>query len=249
MSIEFQLLQTFLPALVQKQKALELAALESKKSQITNLVGQLIPIQERVDQFQQQHAPAFNVFGLLRYGHYETRLHTPFLFSLLSPWGPHQLRHRFLELFIDQLFETTIPYPEMKHFELREELPVGEWGQIDLFISFKWNNKQHCIAIENKINAVDQEHQLERYYQYMDKHFPHAIKKLVYLSKNGKYPSDYSLRNDLLNKYLQEDVLYLRSYKSDMIRWIDQLMLESTPDVVKFTLQQYKQTINAFHHD
>lgn len=249
MSAELQLLQTFLPALVQKRKALESAALESKKRQITNLVGQLIPIQERVDQFRQSYAPGFNVFGLLRYGHYETRLHTPFLFSLLSPWGSHQLGHRFLELFIDQLFETPIPYPEMKHFELREELPVGEWGQIDLFISFKWKNKQYCIAIENKINAVDQEHQLERYYQYMDKHFPHAIKKLVYLSKSGKYPSDYSLRNELLNRYLQQDILYLRSYKSDMVRWIDQLMLESTPDVVKFTLQQYKQTINAFHHD
>jgi hypothetical protein len=249
MNTKLQLLDSFLPNLVQKKQALELVALESKKRQISNFVIQLLPIQERFDQFQKSHAPRFNIFGLLRYGHYETRLHTPFLFSFLNPKESHQLGHRFLELFIDQIFETDIPYSEMKHFRLTEELNVGNYGQIDIFISFKWRNKQYCIAIENKINAVDQEDQLERYYQYMEQQFPDSIKKLIYLSKSGKYPSDYSLKNSLLNQYLREEVLYLRSYKFDVIRWINQLLLEQTPDVVKFTLNQYKQTINAFNHD
>lgn len=245
----FLLLETFLPSLVQKQLELEITLLETKKSRITNLVSQLIPLQENLDQFQQMHAPMFNVFGLLRYGHYETRLHTPFLCALLHPKGNHQLGSRFLELLVNELFENTISYSEMSNFQLIEELSVGEYGQIDIYLSFHYKKQHYCISIENKINATDQRDQLKRYYSYMDDHYPSAIKKLVYLSKSGKYPSEESLTNELMNEYLSKNILHLKSYKTDIIRWLDQITNDSIPEVVKHTLSQYKKTINAFKHD
>ncbi len=249
MNNDLGLLQTFLPALVEKHRALELTLLETKKNQITLLFNQLFPLQQRLIEYEEMHASNFNVFEVLRYGNYETRLHTPFLFSLLQPKGVHLLGHRFLDLFIENIFESPISYSEMRQFQIIEELNTKEFGQIDIFISFYWNQQQYCIAVENKINAIDQDKQLERYYNYMSQAYPQATKRLIYLSKSGKYPSTKSLNNTLLNQYLAADILHLRSYKSDVIRWIDQLLLKETPKVVKFTLRQYKQTINAFEHD
>ena len=76
-----------------------------------------------------------------------------------------------------------------------------------------------------------------------------VIKKLIYLTKSGKYPSAGSVCNCLLNKYLKNDVLVLKSYKRDVNSWINLLLDKDVSEKVKHTLHQYRQTINQFNHE
>lgn len=249
MLITIFFLETFLPQLVAKKAELERSHLNETKNRLTNLFNELLPLQEKADIYHHTYATGFNVFNLLRYGHYETRLHTPFLYSLLNPTGNHRLGFRFTEIMLSDLLEKQITGTEIKDYRLIEEHAIGEDGRIDLFITFRYENEKYCIAIENKINAGDQPNQLERYYNYMNNHFEGSIKKLIYLTKGGKFPSSYSLKNELLNKYLQENVLFLRSYKSHIKNWIDQILQDQISEIVRYTLLQYQQTINSFHYD
>lgn len=244
-------LKYFLPNLIAKWEDVHLKQISSDKLLLSNIFEKLSKIETKQQEFVKTHAPHFNLFDVLRYGHYETRLHTPFLVSLLTPYDSHQLRFKFLELFLSDLFENKINIDKIENYQIIEELSVGDFGQIDIFMTFKYENQKYCIAVENKINARDQEEQLERYYNFMYKNYGNShILKLVYLTKCGKLPSTTSLKNDLLNQYFNENILFLKSYKKNIFNMISQLEQDNKiPEVVRFTLQQYKLTIQNFPNE
>ena len=62
-------------------------------------------------------------------------------------------------------------------------------GRIDIFLE----TKNHVIAIEVKIDAEDQEHQLVRYQKELNRIYPSKEKYIFYLTKDGKPASENSL--------------------------------------------------------
>lgn len=167
----------------------------------------------------------FNIFKVIRKGHEEVGLHSRFLFELLSPYGSHQKKEIFLKLFIQQFnIDFNVVNAQV---EIEKE-------NIDLLIS----NRSQAIIIENKIYAGDQPEQLSRYYEIIkDKNINDIY--IIYLTLNGKPPSDQSIikiPKDVLKKRL-----FNKSYEKFINPWLNLCLKECpTEPSLRETIVQYQ---------
>ncbi|PSW58677.1 PDDEXK-like family protein [Photobacterium leiognathi] len=155
----------------------------------------------------------YNLFTVLRSGSDEVRLHSRFLVDVLNPIGSHNFGNLFLSDFLQR-----------HSIELTGNITVDyEYKNIDILI----RSSSTAIIIENKIYAVDQEKQLERYYEtmlsegYKDIH-------IFYLTLNGKEPSPTSMGN-LENRGIDVKCI---SYQDDIHDWLTrctELALRNAP--------------------
>ena len=128
----------------------------------------------------------FNVFSILQLENNEL-FHSAFLSELLCPNGKHLMSDFFLEQFIIQISENETIKNKLSEtqFDTKSAQVITEKvianGRIDIFLVDK-NDKK--IIIENKLNADDQENQIERYFDYGNKD---AI--ILYLNKIGTDPN------------------------------------------------------------
>lgn len=246
---DIQILTRFIPALVQKHHELQFNNLRSDQIHLKSLFSGLNAINTKRQAYIKANAPYFNIFDIMRYGHYETRLHTPFLVHLLSPDGHHQLENLFLKLFIDKIFSNTFDFAGLKDIEVYEEFQSsGLDGRIDIFLKFRYKQESFFAAIENKIDANDQPHQLTRYYDFlrMQSSRP-SHHRLIYLTKYGDKPSiPYSIDEGNYNSLSKAGVLILFSYRSDISCLIKQILQGKNPQPVNEILNQYLKTLNNF---
>ncbi|MBC7365560.1 MAG: PD-(D/E)XK nuclease family protein [Undibacterium sp.] len=177
----------------------------------------------------------FNIFRILKMGSLEAATHTPYIAEFLNPQGAHGLGIGPLQAFIERfklagLTSTTITVRQ--EYDLGPKTPLSG-GRVDIVLFDKRVEKHTAkVAIENKIGAADQLNQLGRYRRDL----PNA--KLIYLTRLGDEPSDYSTVK-------KDDVLCL-SYKHDIIRWqADCREMKECAPVVSETITQY---INALKH-
>lgn len=172
----------------------------------------------------------FNVFNILSKKFDEVNLHSKFLFELLNPKGSHNCNSIFLEHFINLM--------NISNFSLEKVLVRKEHRKIDLLIS---NGKQ-AIVIENKLWAIDQPKQLQRYYEvlmgegYLDV-------RILYLSLNGKKPEEYSV-GSLKGHPNFDSLVTCISYEADIEQWLERCIKEAyAKPVLRETLVQYRALI------
>ncbi|KAA9325167.1 PDDEXK-like family protein [Adhaeribacter soli] len=178
-----------------------------------------------------RHQNNFNIFSILKSKTDEVHLHSRFIAELLNPKGTHKQGVVFLEAFLKLI--------ECSDFPAQGTTVLNEYRKIDLLI----RNGKKAIIIENKIWAGDQKDQLYRYYQTMLAEGATEI-KLIYLTLEGREPSNYSLGplqgNQELDKFLT-----LLSYDTDINKWLDNCIKEvALVPVIRETLVQYKGIIN-----
>lgn len=99
------------------------------------------------------------------------------------------------------------------------------WRRIDLLI--KADNFE--IIIENKINAGDQENQLKDYYDNRIKENKNNDKIkdnifIVYLTRYGDKPSEFSINKELLEELENKNKIYYLSH-DDIAEWIEKDIL------------------------
>ena len=80
-------------------------------------------------------------------------------------------------------------------------------GRLDLFIK----NASFQLIIENKINADDQEAQLERYYRELSENQGNTF--IIYLTRDRKEPSEKSLESTVKEELLKENRLICLSHE------------------------------------
>jgi len=179
---------------------------------------------EEISKLKQEN---FNLFSLLRNESDEEKLHSTFICELLNPNGSHLLGDLFLKEFIDYL-KLDFDFTNTNKIEVKKE-KVFENGRIDIFIK---NSSDQIIVIENKIYAVDQNKQLKRYHEFINKSKMH---KLFYLTLWGNEAQDSS--KETLK--LDEDYFCL-SYKDDILTWLNNC-LKYVVDypILRETLKQY----------
>ena len=164
----------------------------------------------------------FNVFTTLLGENDEVRLHTRFLHCLLDPKGCHDCGSLFLDIFLamlkenpglndsDELIPVEIPEVD-EEWSIGKEVPCPPHGQIDLLIK----RARFKIAIENKINAGEQNRQLAGYYEFLRKR-PADTAWLFYLTKDGK------------KSVTHEGAPYVRiSYANHILPWLEECLRES----------------------
>ncbi len=117
----------------------------------------------------------------------EVNLHSNFIYSMINPNGSHYCGSIFLKIFLESINEDDF-------IDIKNAKVYKEKGKIDLLVE----DGNHVLIIENKLRAVDQEHQFSRYIQYvydkyMDKNTIINDKiHIVYLSEYKKIPSKES---------------------------------------------------------
>jgi len=155
----------------------------------------------------------FNIFRIIGMTSEETRLHSAFLAELLNVKGSHGLKDKPLKAFISKFLDADFEF-ESSDSECNVEYFIGRLtdttgGRIDIIIRDK---HKRSVIIENKIYAADQGSQMLRYYNY-SKEF--LSSRLIYLSLDGKEPSDYSTGGNSFT-------FMTLSYKYNIIKWLEE---------------------------
>ncbi|WP_439880738.1 PD-(D/E)XK nuclease family protein [Pontibacter sp. MBLB2868] len=172
----------------------------------------------------------FNIFGILRSKTDEVRIHSRFIAELLNPTGSHRLGDTFLKSFLELFNLTVTQYPNARVHK--------EYNDIDILI----RSGIKAIIIENKIWARDQKRQLDRYHEIMEAEGAQEI-KIIYLTLDGKEPSDFSLGALKTDPKLYKK-LFLCSYGNEILPWLDSCLKEvSTKPTLRETIVQYKKLI------
>ena len=204
--------------------------------------------EQRIEKFER--GENYNIFNDLGFMSDEVHLHSMFLANLLNPKGSHGQREKFLEEFLKMLQKSFSAISadklelEITNASVEVEKYIGrqtdsEGGRIDIYLT----DGKHSIIIENKIYAVDQYHQMLRYWNYgMSQKGDDTEKSfvLIYLTLDGCSPSKDSLGEDL-----KENDIVCLSYKSDIRGWLDRCVeLASRTPLVRETINQYISTID-----
>lgn len=177
----------------------------------------------------------FNLFILLEKHKDEVKTHSAFISELLNPEGSHGLGRVFLELFLKMLIDNNYlkdnAINNLDNTKVEIEKYVGGVLDINSRLDIYISNKNVQICIENKIYAKDQEKQLERYIDFLNRD---KVKDnlLIYLTLFGK---EYS------NSNLEKDSDYICiSYKKEILHWLKDCLKESVQyPILRETIAQY----------
>lgn len=193
-------------------------------------------------------AEDFNIFNILGVEHYEVSTHSSLLRELLDSNGSHGQGNLFFIEFLSMLSDKgIIPREEINKYSSKmfddyicEAERAVDTGRIDIIIERLECEFPFCLIIENKIWAVDQEKQIERYWQELKKKkAPENRKKILYLSIDGHLPSEWSIDNKLRNELENQQVLYCISYKEDVKLWLGKSLQKIESEKVKYIIGQY----------
>ena len=120
--------------------------------------------------------------------------------DLLDPKGSHGQGVLFLQAFLEKLggFRETLRWPDLHGTEVCCEEKITE-GRIDVVVRIEGpGGETHCLVLENKPYAHDQESQVERYLEHFGKDDRFL---LIYLSPRGEGPSEVSVPKDKLREW------------------------------------------------
>ncbi|PZT48160.1 hypothetical protein B6S12_05415 [Helicobacter valdiviensis] len=148
---------------------------------------------------------------------YLEQMHSNMLYSLLNPKGNHEQNNLFLKEFLKQ---CQIEGIDCKNIEIDKEYFAGDFGRFDLYLK---SNECHII-IENKINAGEQEEQLERYANFLDD--KNNVKYLIYLTPYGTKPSSFKkwkIFENTINKGNTKINYRQISYEKDILKWCENI--------------------------
>lgn len=174
-----------------------------------------------------------NVFQVLGIGWDEVKM-CRFLANLLDPEGDHGCGNLFLKSFLQALLpECPMSGTLLARTWVTTEFLLENGRRIDIVIQ----NAQYFIPIEVKIDAVEQQGQCYDYYQYAQN------APIVYLTRFGTAPSEYSLREKDGPDTLPLDRVRCISWTRDIFKWLTGLLPESDGPV-KSLVEQY---IDAIH--
>ena len=154
----------------------------------------------------------FNLFNVLGRETDEVRTHSAIIAELLNPKGSHGQGPVFARLFAGR-FE--IPTEAIESVQVWTEVTVGK--DKDSRIDIVMQVGEMLVVVENKIHAGDQPKQLKRYHDYAANWLR---SKIIYLTLHGDDPSEDSLDG------LSPDEVDCRSYKSDVLAWLDDCIKE-----------------------
>jgi hypothetical protein len=183
----------------------------------------------------------FNIFRILQIESDEVRLHSRILKSLI------ELNIAGFINAIPTNYWNKTSKPTDGFLRVRLEVPCSSLldntsdGRIDILVEFE----NLLIIIENKIYASDQNQQLVKYHEYGKRSGKDFL--LLYLTPNGKEPTNDSIFQANSNEGLQPGEYHLISYKNEILNWLETFRkeLESKKEFngIHEITRQYIQTL------
>lgn len=155
-----------------------------------------------------------------------------FLADLLDPRGWHRCGTQFLESFMREFVEFSPTDKECVHLErtcVMTEYLIDNGRRIDIMLQ----NPMFSVPIEAKINAGDQQGQCYDYSPYA------RNAKLIYLTRDGRAPSEYSRKAVNGEEVLPEERIRRVSWEK-ICDWLE--TVPGTPEQIR----QYTEAIRSF---
>lgn len=202
-------------------------------SQFISLLTGIASILKRHREVALARQDSFNIFEILRLQSDEQRLHSRFIAHLLNPSGSHEMGSLFLDSFLSIVaikFDSASAKVSTELFVGRVDHKAKTGGSIDIYLEDKYGQG---ISIENKIYAIDQKNQLERYWNYRN-----GKNQVIYLTLNNSN-EDESTRNvaDF------DDYLPI-SYSEEIMTWLEECHRISVDHpTLRETIKQYRNTV------
>lgn len=206
-------------------------------------MGLIFEISNLIKQYNDEHkndTRPYNIFKVLEVSDKEVIM-CRFLADIINPNGEHNRGNVYLKMFLDEVLHfKENSDSEIEKLRVFKEYPINMERRIDIVI----RSSNFFIPIEVKINAGEQKSQCYDYYH-------HAIiednnAKVVYLTKYGTLPSEYSTMEAFEHKDgVPSDRIICISFKDDIRRWLEKLIDVET-GIMKQIIVQYRDAINEF---
>lgn len=179
-------------------------------------------------------APDFNPFQFIQPG--ELRL-SGIIAWMLDPFASHGQGGRFLEAFLEML-GSVWQHEAIEKAKVRtEEGTPG--GPIDILVS----SGSRVVAIENKPSAPDQEKQVQRYLDALDRP-PITDCRLIYLSVDGRNPSPHSICAEAREQRKSAGQLVLWNYKGQIAAWLEACRVRCRADRVTSFIEMFAEYVS-----
>ena len=142
--------------------------------------------------------------------------------DLFNPEASHGQGVLFLRTFLANLegLNKAPDWPDLDRSRLNSkvilEQIITDQRRIDVLVEIEDPNrigKAHCLAIENKPYAHDQENQVKDYLEYLEEEYEERF-LLIYLSPTGEGPSEGSVPAKLLRKEWNSRFAIMPYYRS-----------------------------------
>ena len=209
------------------------------------LINSISEFQKKIySEYLEEQLPRLNLLD--QWKHRYENSHSKVLANLLDPNEAHRQKDMFLKLFLEEFIENLSEKSwDLEKVAVKCEHVIPKSNRrIDIFIKI---NKDTCIIIENKIDAGDQKKQLKDYLKYAEENYKNNY--VLYLTKNGKEPSQESL-GDLTPDKIDEIICI--SYKDNILKWLckckkalGKSSVNDTDGFVSSALIQYEDTIKG----
>ncbi len=249
--INIPTLSRFLTNLAEKNAALQHQRFTGAKISLQAFLPKIGQLQAPIKAARKRNAPDYNLFEILKIRHYEARVHTPFLVNLLLPRGSHEQGRLFYQAFIDNVMDDEdplrIPFLEGEIIETQGEKYTGSLGYIDIWLKVRYQGKDYCMIIENKIYAGDQESQLERYHAYaLEQRFEPSQIRIYYLTLwHGGRPSEYSIRSSIADSLESQNILKYLSYRQNILPMLRSVVNNLQAHRLIVNIEQYIQMVES----
>lgn len=163
----------------------------------------------------------------------------------LDPNERHQQGDLYLKLFITH-FGLDFTYANVKDIRVETERVIDFNRRIDVFITYKKQEK--IIAIENKIRAEtkDQDNQIVDYLHYLERINPDDF-HLLYLAPKQKALSTKSISEQDKALYLENKKLVLINYEDDIIGLIHSFAIHSENERVRSFLLDFERKLRKIY--
>ncbi|WP_297285607.1 PD-(D/E)XK nuclease family protein [uncultured Brachyspira sp.] len=174
-----------------------------------------------IDKEKEKLAPKINIINLLE----ASRIEVPnsfLLFNLFNTsFRENNIEINFAKIFSKYIIEDLCENKKIKNIDdikVYKEFTIPK-GRIDILIQ----STNFEIIIENKIGADDGDGQLKLYYDNRKTQIDENKIFIVYLTPDGKIPSNKSI-DDELREQLKNRICYLSH--NDIAIWIDNILKE-----------------------
>lgn len=195
----------------------------------------------KIEIYNESSSEKYNIFKVLDVYDKEVMM-CRVLADILNPRGYHNKGSIYLKSFLQDVLEMKcIEDNLLKETRVYKEYLIEEDRRIDIVIK----NDKFFIPIEVKIHAGEQENQCYDYYMHALKHDSNA--KVVYLTKFGTSPSEYSTHmiNESEKKFVPANRIVCISFAEHIRIWLEKLIKNET-GIIKDIFSQYVEAIEEF---
>ncbi len=198
-------------------------------------------VKKQVDRYL---ASDFNLVGIMNPD--EERI-SNIIALLLDPEGGHGQGKIFLAKFLEMLsknFQERLPgkledLEKLISCRVRVEREVEAQGRLDIKVRFLANEKPYfVVGIENKPWAGDQMKQLKRYSESLKDEMDNDF-VLLFISGDGRLPSEYSISNGERRSLERDGKLLCSGYRSFLLPWLEACYKECESEKVRWFLKDF----------